>query len=90
MRNQSRTVVLTITFIAATLAALLTGGGPAGAQTGAATGQPITDYATFPQPLPAGCLGGPDALIDVVFDNGRGGHGTDLRRSTCVPVTPFQ
>jgi hypothetical protein len=41
---------------------------------------PITDYATYPPALPAGCPGGPSALVDPMWSNGRGGNETDLRR----------
>jgi LPXTG-motif cell wall-anchored protein len=70
-------VAITVAVIAATMAAVLIGGGPVGAQS--TQPPPITDYTTFPQPLPNGCPGGAGVLVDVRYDNGRGGTTTDLR-----------
>ena len=40
---------------------------------------PVTDYASYPEPLPAGCPDGAAALTGVQFDNGRGDTASDLR-----------
>jgi hypothetical protein len=50
------------------------------APSAAAAPAPITQYASFPAPLPPGCPGGPAALVDPVWSNGRGGVENDLRR----------
>jgi LPXTG-motif cell wall-anchored protein len=47
---------------------------------GAAGLDPITDYASYPSPLPAGCPGGETSLLGVQFDNGRGNTASDLRQ----------
>ncbi len=47
---------------------------------GAQTGTPIEEYASYPAPLPDGCPDGARALIGVIYDNGRGGRESDLRR----------
>jgi LPXTG-motif cell wall-anchored protein len=64
------------------LAGALIAAGPAlasPASAGAGT-TPVTDYATYPEPLPAGCPDGPAALVGLSFDNGRGGVASDLRQ----------
>lgn len=47
---------------------------------GAAVLDPVTDYAAYPSPLPAGCPGGEASLLGVRFDNGRGNTASDLRQ----------
>src|SRR5947207_1535075 len=76
MSNIHRKIALVAAFVGATLALGLAATAPSA---GAQTGQPVTDYATYPQALPAGCPDGTNALVDVSFDNGRGGTATDLR-----------
>lgn len=41
---------------------------------------PITDYLSYPAPLPAGCDGGADVVTGLLYDNGRGGQSADLRK----------
>lgn len=47
---------------------------------GAAGVSPVTDYASYPSPLPAGCPGGEQSLVGALFDNGRGNTASDLRK----------
>jgi hypothetical protein len=76
--------VMVTVIIAAALAAVLAGGGPAGAQ----SAQAITDYTTFPQPLPAGCPDGPAALLDVRASTTAAVEAAPTcGPSTCAPVT---
>jgi hypothetical protein len=58
------------------LGSVIAGAAPAVAQTAGA----VTDYASYPAPLPAGCPDGKASLVDVRFSNGRGGDTADLRQ----------
>lgn len=58
--------------------ALLGVGISAGSAGAAGSGATVTDYATYPSELPAGCPDGAGALVELSFGNGRGDESASL------------
>lgn len=57
----------------------------AGAQQPGPQPAPVTDYATYPAPLPPGCPEGAAALVDVRWANAQGTEVSDLAALTVAP-----